>query len=196
MIVTVASGKGGTGKTSIAVNMALSLRDVQLLDCDVEEPNAHLLLHPNFGRMELVYTLVPSVNEELCNHCGDCSRFCQYNALFTSSEKVLVFSELCHDCGGCALVCPKKAITEKKHRIGKLKFGSVGDLELVYGELEIGKPMGAKAPVLHEHEGNESERQWHIQVGPGGPEQVSFYRPVLNEANELIEGEQGQPSIK
>jgi MinD superfamily P-loop ATPase len=146
LIVAVASGKGGTGKTSVAVNMALSVGDVQLLDCDVEEPNAHLLLHPNFGRMEFVHTLVPFVDEELCNHCGECSRFCQYNALFTSSEKVLVFSELCHSCVGCALVCPKKAITAKKHRIGKLKFGSVGDLELVYGELEIGKPMAV--PVI------------------------------------------------
>ncbi len=146
MIVTVASGKGGTGKTSVAVNMALSVGEVQLLDCDVEEPNAHLLLHPNFGRIEPVYTLVPFVNEELCNQCGECSRFCQYNALFTSSEKVIVFPDLCHSCGGCALVCPKEAITEKKHRIGKLKFGSVADLELVSGELEIGKPMAV--PVI------------------------------------------------
>lgn len=146
MIVAVASGKGGTGKTSVAVNMALSIGKVQLLDCDVEEPNAHLLLHPDLRRMKPVYTLVPFVNEELCNHCGECSRFCQYNALFNSSEKVLIFSELCHSCGGCALVCPKKAIAEEKHVIGTLKFGQVGDLGLVYGELEIGKPMAV--PVI------------------------------------------------
>ena len=146
MIVTVASGKGGTGKTSVADNMALSVGEVQLLDCDVEEPNAHLLLHPDFRRMEPVYTLVPFVNEELCNHCGDCSRFCQYNALFNSSEKMLVFSELCHSCGGCALVCPKKAIVEEKHVVGTLKIGQAGDLALVYGELEIGKPLAI--PVI------------------------------------------------
>jgi len=131
MIVSIASGKGGTGKTSIAVNMALSIRNVQLLDCDVEEPNAHLLLHPKISRIEPVYVPVPFVNEKLCDHCVKCSKFCQYNAIFVSPEKVLIFPELCHSCSGCALVCPKKAITEDKHKIGTLKLASVGDLELV-----------------------------------------------------------------
>jgi MinD superfamily P-loop ATPase len=126
--------------------MALSVGNVQLLDCDVEEPNAHLLLHPDLSRMEPVYSLIPLVNNELCNHCGECAKFCQYNAMFTASGKILVFPELCHSCGGCAVVCPKKAISWEKHRIGALKFGSVGDLELVYGELEIGKPMAV--PVI------------------------------------------------
>jgi len=123
MILSIASGKGGTGKTSVAVNLALSVGNVQLLDCDVEEPNAHLLLHPNLQKTEPVYSLIPLVNEELCSHCGECSKFCQYNAIFATSEKILVFPELCHSCGGCALVCPKKAITWEKHRIGALKFG-------------------------------------------------------------------------
>ncbi len=146
MIVSVASGKGGTGKTSVAVNMALSLGNVQLLDCDVEEPNAHLLLHPNLQKTEPVYSLIPLVNKERCGHCGECSKFCQYNAIFATSEKTLVFPELCHSCGGCAMVCPNKAITWEKHRIGDLKFGSVGDLDLVYGELEVRKPMAV--PVI------------------------------------------------
>jgi MinD superfamily P-loop ATPase len=146
MIVSVASGKGGTGKTSVAVNMALSLSNVQFIDCDVEEPNAHLLLHPKLSKMQPIYTLIPLVNETLCNYCGECSKFCQYNALFTSPEKVLVFPELCHSCGGCAMICPKKAITWKKNRIGALKFGSVRDLALVYGELEVGKPLAV--PVI------------------------------------------------
>jgi MinD superfamily P-loop ATPase len=148
LIIAVASGKGGTGKTSVAVNMALSIGNVQFLDCDVEEPNAHLLLHPDIRKTEPVYILVPLVNEELCDYCGECSKFCQYNAIFASSEKILVFPELCHSCGGCALVCPKKAISEEKHRIGTLKFGSVGDLTLVYGELGIGEPMAV--PVIKE----------------------------------------------
>jgi MinD superfamily P-loop ATPase len=146
MIVSVASGKGGTGKTSVAVNMALSIGNVQFLDCDVEEPNAHLLLHPKLRRIEPVYSFAPCVNEKLCDYCGECSKFCQYNAIFTSSEKILFFPELCHSCGGCALVCPKKAISLEEHRIGVLKFGSIGDLTLVYGELEIGKPMAV--PVI------------------------------------------------
>ena len=136
MIVAVASGKGGTGKTSVAVNMALSVGNVQLLDCDVEEPNAHLLLHPNTHRTEPVYILVPRINEELCLRCGECAEFCQYNALFASPEKVLFFPELCHSCGGCTLACPRQAITEQERRIGALKFGAAETVELVYGELD------------------------------------------------------------
>jgi len=146
MIVSVASGKGGTGKTSVAVNLALSIGNVQFLDCDVEEPNAHLLLHPEMSREEPVCLPVPVVNEELCDYCGKCADFCQYNAIFVSSEKVLIFSELCHSCGGCTIVCPKKAISEEQHRVGTLKFGSAGSLELVYGELEVGEPMAV--PVI------------------------------------------------
>ncbi len=146
MIVSVASGKGGTGKTSVAVNMALSIENVQLLDCDVEEPNAHLLLHLEMSREEPVCLPVPVVNEELCDYCGKCADFCQYNALFVSHEKVLIFSELCHSCGGCTIVCPKKAISEEQHRIGTVKFGSASSLELVYGELEVGEPMAV--PVI------------------------------------------------
>lgn len=146
MIVSVASGKGGTGKTSIAVNMALSIRNVQLLDCDVEEPNAHLLLHTKLERTKPVYSFVPLIDESLCNHCGNCSKFCQFNALFNSPKKVMVFPELCHSCGGCALVCLTKAITWKKSKIGTLKLGSVEEISLVYGELEVGKPMAV--PVI------------------------------------------------
>ncbi|MGD0645253.1 MAG: ATP-binding protein [Candidatus Bathyarchaeia archaeon] len=146
MKVSVASGKGGTGKTSVAVNMALSIDDVQLLDCDVEEPNAYLLLQPEIQKIEPVYSLIPIINKELCSYCGECSKFCQYNAIFAASEKVLVFPELCHSCGGCALVCPRKAITWEKHKIGELNFGSSGDLALVYGELEISNPMAV--PVI------------------------------------------------
>jgi len=148
MIVSIASGKGGTGKTSVAVNMALSLENVQFLDCDVEEPNAHLLLHPKMSRDKPVNISVPVVNEKLCDHCGKCAEFCKYNAIFVSSEKVLLFPELCHSCGGCVIVCPKKAISEKQRRIGTLKFGSAGDLELVYGELEVGEPMAV--PIIRE----------------------------------------------
>lgn len=148
MIVSIASGKGGTGKTSVAVNMALSIRNAQLLDCDVEEPNAHLLLHPKINRIEPVNVLIPFVNEELCDYCGKCSKFCQYNAIFVSSQKVMIFPELCHSCGGCSLVCPKKAIAENNRKIGTLKLASTGDLKLVYGELEVGEPMAV--PIIRE----------------------------------------------
>ena len=146
MIVAVASGKGGTGKTSVAVNLALSVGDVQLLDCDVEEPNAHLLLQPEINKREPVYTLIPKIDRKLCNTCGDCTKFCQYNAIFVAPERILVFPELCHSCGGCALVCPKKAITWEKHKIGTLNFGATDGVALVYGELEVSKPLAV--PVI------------------------------------------------
>ncbi len=147
MILTVASGKGGTGKTSVAVNLAVSLENVQLLDCDVEEPNAHLFLAPKIHQTDPVYSTVPLIDHELCNYCGKCAQACQYSAIFATSEKVLVFPELCHSCGGCQLVCPKNAITWEKHKIGEVKVGSAEDgIELVYGELQIGKPLAV--PII------------------------------------------------
>jgi MinD superfamily P-loop ATPase len=141
MIITVASGKGGTGKTTVAVNLALSLENVQLLDCDVEEPNSHILLHPDIKETEPVYTKVPEVSEELCNYCGKCSKFCAYNALFVAPKTIMVFPELFHSCGGCTLVCPKNAITEKERQIGIIKKGEANGVEIVYGELNVGEAM-------------------------------------------------------
>jgi MinD superfamily P-loop ATPase len=146
MIVSVASGKGGTGKTSVAVNMALSIGNVQLIDCDVEEPNAHIFLKPTINHTQEVTVSVPVINEKACNRCGKCSDFCQYNALFVGTDKVLVFPDLCHSCGGCVLVCPAEAISEEQYRIGTLKRGSADDVELVYGELDVQKPMAV--PVI------------------------------------------------
>jgi len=146
MIVSVASGKGGTGKTSVAVNMALSVGNVQLLDCDVEEPNAHLLLHPEMTKKEAVYTLIPKVDRTLCNTCGECTKFCQFNAIFVASENILVFPDPCSSCGGCAMICPRKAITWEKHKIGTLNFGATDGVAIVYGELKVGKPMAV--PVI------------------------------------------------
>jgi MinD superfamily P-loop ATPase len=146
MIVAVASGKGGTGKTSVAVNMALSVGNVQLLDCDVEEPNAYIFLKPKISQTKAVTVLVPVVNEKLCNRCRKCSDFCQYNALFVASREVMVFPDLCHSCGGCKIVCPAEAISEEPRRIGTLKSGAVGNVELVYGELDVQRPMAV--PII------------------------------------------------
>ncbi|MFP3985613.1 MAG: ATP-binding protein [Candidatus Bathyarchaeia archaeon] len=148
MIVSIASGKGGTGKTTVAVCMALSLQDAQLLDCDVEEPNAHLLLHPKISETRPVYVRVPVIDEEKCNYCGECAKFCKFNALFVANRKVLFFPELCHGCGGCAIVCPRKAIKEKKRKIGIIKKGVSDGVELVYGQLDVGEPMAT--PVIAE----------------------------------------------
>jgi MinD superfamily P-loop ATPase len=148
MIVSIASGKGGTGKTTVAVNLALSLKDVQLLDCDVEEPNVHLLLKPKINEVKPVYVSIPRINEGLCNQCGKCAEFCEYNALFVSSEKILVFPELCHSCGGCLIVCPTRAIVEEKRQIGTIKMGVADSIELVYGELGVSEPM--PGPIIKE----------------------------------------------
>jgi MinD superfamily P-loop ATPase len=139
--VAIASGKGGTGKTSVAVNLAVSLGSVQLLDCDVEEPNAYLLLHAEQKKQEPVYVAIPKIDEAKCTRCGSCAKVCQYNAILALKQQILLFPELCHSCGGCMLFCPEDAITEEKHRIGSLYYGCSNDVELVYGELEVGKPM-------------------------------------------------------
>lgn len=141
MILSIASGKGGTGKTTVAVNMALSLKNVQLLDCDVEEPNAHILLQPEIAKVIPIYKQVPQIMEERCSYCQHCSRFCAYHALFVAAEVTLVFPELCHSCGGCTRICPEHAITEIQHQVGNLNMGLAKDIELVYGELQVGEPM-------------------------------------------------------
>lgn len=148
MILSIASGKGGTGKTTVAVNMALALGNMQLLDCDVEEPNAHILLHPKIHTTKPVYIPIPKVDEELCDYCGKCADFCEYNAIFVGSQKVLVFPELCHGCGGCSMVCPKNAIAEEKREIGLVKMGDANGVDIVYGELKISEPMAV--PVINE----------------------------------------------
>lgn len=146
MKISVASGKGGTGKTSVAVNLALSLENAQVLDCDVEEPNAHILLKPEIESVSPVEVHVPRILEGRCDYCGECARFCQYHALFVAGETALVFPELCHSCGGCSIVCPRDAIIEETRVIGEVYKGLNGGVELVYGELEVGEPMAV--PVI------------------------------------------------
>jgi MinD superfamily P-loop ATPase len=144
MIVSIASGKGGTGKTTVAVNLALALKEVQpvqFLDCDVEEPNAHFFLQPHFKQNQTVYLSVPDILEEKCTFCGKCAEICAYNALAVLKNTVLVFPELCHGCGGCTLLCPEKAIQEKGHRIGVIESGTTDSISFAHGKLDIGQAM-------------------------------------------------------
>jgi MinD superfamily P-loop ATPase len=144
--IAVASGKGGTGKTSVAVNMALSIGKVQILDCDVEEPNVHILLRPTIGETLPVELLVPKIIEERCDYCGECAKFCQFNALFVAGETAMVFPELCHSCGGCSIVCPNDAIVEESRQIGKIVKGSADDIDVVYGEINVGEALAV--PII------------------------------------------------
>ena len=142
MIVAIASGKGGTGKTTVAVNLALSLPgEVQLLDCDVEAPNAHLFLEYALATREVVGIPVPEIDAECCNLCAECSRLCQYHAIAVLGTGVVVFPELCHGCGGCALVCPEEAIHEVLRPIGVVEKLRAGNIELVQGRLNIGEAL-------------------------------------------------------
>ena len=151
MIIAVASGKGGTGKTLVATSLALSLinrKAVQLLDCDVEEPNAHILLKPLFTHKQAVTIPIPRVDEARCTYCGRCGEVCVYNAIAVVGEKVLIFPELCHGCGACQYLCPEDAISEEGREIGVLEFGRVGGLEFVHGKLNIGEAMAP--PVIRQ----------------------------------------------
>jgi len=142
MILAIASGKGGTGKTTVSVNLARVFGpDVRLLDCDVEEPNDHLFLKGTPCGEETVTIPVPQVDESLCDGCGECGRFCEYHAIVSFGATALVFPEMCHGCGGCAKVCPRKAIRETGQRIGVVETLESGNVTLIQGRLDIGVAM-------------------------------------------------------
>lgn len=147
MIISVASGKGGTGKTTVAVNLALVLENVQFLDCDVEEPNAGLFLNPDIRDQSTASIPVPVVDKARCRFCGKCQEVCAYNAIAVLSPggekggEVLVFPQLCHGCGACHYLCPQKAISEANREIGKIEVGNAGDIQFVQGRLNVGEAM-------------------------------------------------------
>jgi len=140
----VASGKGGTGKTLVATSLALTLKGkgrVQLLDCDVEEPDDHIFLKPAITRREVVSIPVPEVDDSKCTYCGKCAEVCAYNAMAVIGRRVLVFPELCHGCGACGYLCPEKAITEVNKEIGVVESGHSDGVDFVHGKLAIGEAM-------------------------------------------------------
>lgn len=142
MIISIASGKGGTGKTTVATNLALSLgAGVRLLDCDVEEPNCHLFLTPHFDSRHAVTTFIPEILEERCTACKKCMEICRFRAITVVGGKVLVFPELCHSCGGCLEVCPEEAIAEGQRELGMIEAGHCGPVAFAHGRLRVGEAM-------------------------------------------------------
>ncbi|MFC1871803.1 ATP-binding protein [Chloroflexota bacterium] len=149
MIISVASGKGGTGKTLVATSLALSLNNgdrVQLLDCDVEEPNAHIFLKPVITGSEPVCIPVAKVDEAKCTYCGKCAEVCVYHAIAVLGEHVLTFPQLCHGCGACSYLCPQNAITEEMREAGVVERGHSDGIAFAHGRLTIGEAMAP--PVI------------------------------------------------
>lgn len=149
MKIAIASGKGGTGKTTVALAMASSINnEVIYIDCDVEEPNAHLFLNPELESAEAVYSFIPEVDVLSCTLCGKCEEICRFSSIVIMGKKLITYPSMCHGCRGCELVCPEKAISPGKREIGTVEQGRSGKINLLTGRLRIGEAM---SPPLIKH---------------------------------------------
>ena len=166
MIIAVASGKGGTGKTTIATNLALCLKDVTFLDCDVEEPNAHLFLKPEIREKESVKVPVPEVDKQKCTFCGKCAEICEFKAIIVVGKSILTFPQLCHGCGGCTRICPEGAIREVEKEIGIIEKGVKDGISFFHGKLNIGEAMSP--PLIKKLRKYESKQRLTIIDAPPG----------------------------
>jgi len=170
MIISIASGKGGTGKTTVATNLCAALdAELTLLDCDVEEPNAHLFLKPEFHRKDMVNAPIPEVDETRCTYCKKCMEICRFGAIAVAGKKVITFPELCHSCGGCTVVCPENCIKEADRSIGVVETGTLAHLPGVsfgHGLLDIGQVMAP--PVIRQVRTHEATRGLTIIDAPPG----------------------------
>ena len=167
MRIAVLSGKGGTGKTLVSVNLAAAAKASTYIDCDVEEPNGHLFFKPEGVEEEEISVKIPKVDNELCNGCRKCVDFCSFNALAYIKNKLIVFDDVCHSCGGCILVCPERALTEKAKVIGKVQKGVSGEVAVWTGILNTGEATGI--PIIKKllEENSEVNKQTFIDCPPG-----------------------------
>jgi MinD superfamily P-loop ATPase len=169
MILSIASGKGGTGKTLIATSLALSLKNdhrVQLLDCDVEEPDAHLFMSPVITHQEIVSIAVPEIDTGKCDYCGKCAAVCAYKAIAVWGKQVMTFTQLCHGCGACSYICPHKAIQEQPRAIGVVESGHSGEINFIQGTLNVGEAMSP--PVIRKVKSHASNEEVTIIDSPPG----------------------------
>lgn len=147
MRIAILSGKGGAGKTMLAVNLANTAGNATYIDCDVEEPNGHLFFKPEQITQNEVYTFIPTFDATKCTGCRKCVNFCHFNALAYVKEKPMLFTEVCHSCGGCQLVCPEKAISEIKRPIGVIEKGKHNTINVITGILNPNEASGI--PIIH-----------------------------------------------
>jgi len=166
MIISIASGKGGTGKTFVSTSLALSIGEAHFLDCDVEEPNAHIFLKPQISKIEKVTVKIPQIDKRKCNFCGKCAEVCEYNAIAVAKGKVIIFDSLCHSCGACTLFCPEGAISEKEKEVGKVNVGKIKDIKFTSGELNVGEAMAI--PVIKKVKERIRENETVIIDAPPG----------------------------
>ena len=171
MRIVVASGKGGTGKTTVATSLALIAAEkesVRFLDCDVEAPNAGLFLDPALDTRKEVGILIPEVDENVCTYCGKCAEVCQFHAIAVVGKNTLVFPELCHGCGSCTLVCPENAISEHLNVMGVLESGPTArEIDFAQGVMNVGEPMAV--PIIRELKKWEPTNQPTIEIRDAPP---------------------------
>jgi MinD superfamily P-loop ATPase len=142
MIIAIASGKGGTGKTTVTASLATVWNGpVTAVDLDVEEPNLHLFLQPQILDSETAHLTIPAVDEALCTHCGACAELCQFKAISVMGQMLLTFPEMCHGCGGCLAICPEEAISPGKRELGEISWGQAGGIGFLNGTLRVGEAM-------------------------------------------------------
>jgi MinD superfamily P-loop ATPase len=166
MIISIASGKGGTGKTTIAVNLASVIGNATFLDCDVEEPNSHIFLKPRIEFKETVYAKLPEVEQQRRTLCRECAAFCRYHAIAVLGDETLVFPEICHHCGGCALVCPSGAISEVDVSLGHIERGTSGEIEFIQGILDVG--LAEATPIIKQVKESVKDRGTVLIDSPPG----------------------------